>query len=197
MKQFSESCVQNQEPILEVLQQTFDAPGLLLEIGSGTGQHAAWLPGFLPHIRWQPSDRAENLPSIRAWLDESSLENVLQPLELDVTQVPWPVTGVDYVFSANTVHIMAWPMVQAMFQQLGTVMEVGGEFCLYGPFNYEGHFTSDSNERFDGWLKSRDPRSGVRDFEALNALAQDAGLELLNDFEMPANNRILHWRKTA
>ncbi len=197
MKQFSESCVQNQQPILEVIREVFTQPGILLEIGSGTGQHAAWLPQHLPHLIWQPSDRAENLPSIRSWVAEAGLPNVLEPLELDVTQKPWPVVAADHVFSANTVHIMAWPMVEAMFEGIGEVLKAGGSFCLYGPFNYNGSFTSESNARFDLWLKDRDPQSGVRDFEALDELARRAGMTLSGDFEMPANNRILHWEKTA
>lgn len=194
-KPYSESCDQNREPILAVLSELFIEPGLVLEIGSGTGQHAAWMPGFLPQVTWQPSDVADNLPGIHAWCQEAQLDNVLPALELDVTQAVWPLQECHYVYSANTAHIMAWDMVQAMFAGVGDVLLVDGLFCLYGPFNYDGQFSSDSNARFEGWLKKRDPQMGIRDLEDLKPLAQSHGMNLVADIEMPVNNRILVFQK--
>ncbi|MGW8228383.1 MAG: DUF938 domain-containing protein [Gammaproteobacteria bacterium] len=195
MKPFSEACEQNKQPILAVLQQHFAEVQSVLEIGSGTGQHAVFFGARLPHVRWLTSEVAELHTGIRAWLDEARLPNVVPPLELDVNQPQWPVDGVDAVFSANTVHIMDWSSVEKMFAGIGQVLQTAGVFCLYGPFNYQGGYTSDSNARFDVWLKQRDPRSGIRDFEALNALAEQHGMTLHADHAMPANNRTLVWKK--
>ena len=195
MKPFSEACEQNKHPILAVLQQYFADASRVLEIGSGTGQHAVFLAGQLPHLQWLTSEVAELHSGIRAWQDEAGLNNISGPVELDVNQPVWPVNAVDAVFSANTVHIMDWPSVEKMFAGIGQVLQVEGMFCLYGPFNYAGNYSSDSNARFDLWLRQRDPRSGIRDFEALNTLSQQHGMELLADHAMPVNNRTLVWRK--
>ena len=194
-KPFSQACENNKEPILSVLRPAFADAAEVLEIGSGTGQHAVFLAGAMPWLSWQPSDQAEYLPGIRAWCDEAGLANLRAPVELDVTAREWPVAHADAVFSANTVHIMGWPAVELLFAGVGALLPRSGVFCLYGPFNYQGRFTSASNERFDAWLRERDPRSGVRDFEALEHLARDAGLVLEADHAMPANNRTLVWRK--
>lgn len=198
VKPYSESCDQNKAPILEVLRKEFAQVQRVFEIGSGTGQHAIYFGEHLPHLTWQTSDIVIYHAGIRAWLDEAALPNVLPPLALDVENDPWPaipVSPFDAVFSANTVHIMSWPQVCCMFAGIGSVLRQGGVFCLYGPFNYHGAYTSPSNARFDAWLKGRDPASGVRDFEALDALAHSAGMLLEQDYEMPANNRTLVWRK--
>lgn len=195
MKPYSESCEQNREPILSVIQPLFADLNQILEIGSGTGQHAVYFAARMPHLIWHTSDCAEHHAGIRLWLEEAALPNVRGPLHLDVARCSWPVLDVDGVFSANTAHIMHWPEVEAMFAGVGDLLPAGGRFALYGPFNYHGRFTSDSNARFDSWLKQRDPAMGVRDFEALDALARQAGLQLMNDFEMPANNRILCWQR--
>lgn len=194
MKPFAESSEQNKLPILEVLQQWFIRPGTVLEIGSGTGQHAVFFSGQFPHLLWQPSDRAENLAGIRLWWQECAHANLCEVIELDVTQ-GWPAMEFDYVFSANTAHIMSWPEVEKMFAGVGQVLKAGGVFCLYGPFNYGGNYTSDSNARFDAWLKERDPRSGIRDFEALQELGEKFRLRQVGDHAMPANNRILAWQR--
>ncbi|MEJ2590920.1 MAG: DUF938 domain-containing protein [Candidatus Thiodiazotropha sp.] len=196
MKPFAESCEENKAPILAVLMRLFAPAGRVLEIGSGTGQHAVHFAAAMPHLSWQTSDVAENLPGVRAWLDESALSNLPEPLSLDVRD-DWPDGPYDGVFSANTAHIMGWPEVEALFAGVGRVLDDGGCFALYGPFNYGGAYTSESNRSFDGWLKRRDPRSGIRDFDALNALAADNGLRFEEDVEMPVNNRILVWRKTV
>ena len=195
MKPYSESCDQNRDPILAVIQPLFSACRELLEIGSGTGQHAVFFAQQMPHLIWHTSDRRENHAGICLWLHEAGLPNTRLPLALDVSHDHWPQRQFDAVFSANSVHIMCWRDVEAMFAGVGQVLEEGGVFALYGPFNYNGEFTSESNARFDLWLKERDPLSGVRDFEALDQLARQAGMRLLNDDEMPANNRILSWVK--
>jgi len=193
-KPYAESCDQNKAPILAVLSRLFADSRRVLEIGSGTGQHAVHFAAAMPHLTWQTSDVAENHPGIRAWLDEAALANVLYPLDLDVRGC-WPDDAYDAIFSANTAHIMSWGEVESLFQGIGRVLAEGGRFALYGPFNYNGAYTSESNRRFDGWLKQRDPLSGIRDFDALDRLADNQGLSFEADIEMPVNNRLLVWRK--
>ena len=195
MKPYSESCEQNKGPILSVLQQSFNETKTVLEIGSGTGQHAVFFAEKLPHLTWITSDRADYHAGINLWLKECAHSNLQGPLCLDVNQQNWPVDQVEGIFSANTVHIMSWNDVELMFSGIGHILKSGGVFCLYGPFNYNDQFSSESNARFDQWLKHRNPESGVRDFEALQKLADKAGLTFIEDIEMPANNRILIWKK--
>ncbi len=194
-KPFAESCVQNREPIIAVLRDVFADRRRVLEIGSGTGQHAVYFAPELPHLVWQTADVAQHHAGIRAWLEDAALPNVLPPLALDVSQPDWRSGRYDAVFSANTLHIMGWPEVEKFFEGVGEVLEAGGVLAVYGPFNYNGAFTSDSNARFDAWLKALDPASGVRDFEAVNALARAQGLVLQQDIAMPANNRTLVWHR--
>ena len=193
MKPYAESSEKNKEPILAVLKDIFADRKHVLEVASGTGQHAVHFGRELPHLIWQPSELAQNLVGIQAWLDEAQLPNVSAPLAIDVNDARWLVAAVDAIFNANTVHIISWPEVERLFAHIARVIEPGGYVCLYGPYNYGGKFTSESNERFDAWLKARDPDSGVRDFEAVNRLAAAHGLELLRDIAMPSNNRILVW----
>jgi len=183
MKPFSEASERNREPILAVLKRVFAERRLVLEIGSGTGQHAAYFAPELPHLVWQTSDVAENLPAIRQWAPNPP------PLELDADGT-WPDVAADAVFSANTCHIMSWPQVERMFEGIGRIRTLQ-TFCLYGPFNYGGRHTSESNARFDAMLRGRDPASGLRDFEAIVALAGKNGMALQEDNAMPANNRLL------
>jgi len=194
-KPFAESCAENQQVILEVLRQEFAATRRVLEIGSGTGQHAVFFARALPHLLWHTSELAQNHPGIQAWIDDEGPDNVRPPLTLDVATGPWPNAEFDGVFSANTVHIMGWAEVERMFAGIGRVLASGGRFCLYGPFNYHGEFTSPGNERFDAWLKQRDPNSGIRDVAALDALAAAAGMDAVADHQMPVNNRTLVWQK--
>ncbi len=194
-KPYSESCDQNCKPILSVIQPLLADCLSLLEIGSGTGQHAVFFAQKMPHLTWHTSDCAEYLPGIQAWLVDEKLENVQSPFVLDVSKSSWPLLDIDAIFSANTAHIMHWQDVEAMFSGVGSCLLPGGRFMLYGPFNYNCQYTSESNERFDQWLKSRDPESGIRDIEDLKELANNAGMVLKNDYEMPANNRILYWEK--
>ncbi|HUW49658.1 MAG TPA: DUF938 domain-containing protein, partial [Sulfuricella sp.] len=176
MKPFAESCEQNRDPILAVLREFFADRKQVLEIASGTGQHAVYFGQALPHLTWQTSELPENHAGIHAWLDEAGLPNVLPPLALDVNDTARPKETFDAIFNANTVHIISWPAVERMFTAIGNLLAAGGYLCLYGPFNYGGAFTSESNARFDAWLKARDPESGVRDFEAINQLAENQGM---------------------
>lgn len=196
-KPFAESCVENRDPIIGVLAPRLAACRTLLEIGSGTGQHAVYFAPELPHLHWQTSDRPENHAGIIAWLDEAGLDNVLTPLALDVSADDWPVGPFDAVFSANTAHIMSTDAVADMFRGVGRVLCTGGRFLLYGPFSYDGQHTAPSNLQFDRWLKARDPAMGIRDLVWLRTLADASGLILDEDIAMPVNNRTLVWRKTA
>jgi cyclopropane fatty-acyl-phospholipid synthase-like methyltransferase len=196
-KPYSESCEQNCAPILAVLREVFADRSEVLEIGSGTGQHAVYFGAELPHLHWQTADLPLHHPGIRLWLDEAALPNVLPPIALDVNRKSWRDGRYDAVFSANTLHIMSWIEVESFFEGVSEVLEANGVLAVYGPFNYKGAFTSESNARFDAWLKSRDPASGVRDFEAVDALAHARGLALQQDIGMPANNRTLVWRRTG
>lgn len=187
MRPFAEACERNRAPILAVLKRIFQDRRAVLEIGSGTGQHAAYFAAELPHLAWQASDVAENLPGILEWVSHP------RPIELDVDK-DWPQLEVDAVFSANTCHIMSWPQVERMFEGIGKVRSLK-TFCLYGPFNYGGKHTSESNARFDAMLRRNGPASGLRDFESISALAERVGLTLQEDNAMPANNRLLVWRR--
>ena len=195
-KPFAESSEENKQPILNVLEQLFTEPGKVLEIGSGTGQHAVYFSEQMPHLTWQPSDLQAQIPGMQLWFEEAANPRILSPQALDVAAADWPVEAVDYVFTANTTHIISWAQVEAMFKGVGQVLRSGGLFVQYGPFNYQGRFTSESNARFDQWLKQRDPNSGIRNFEDLARLAEVNGLVLNDDYEMPVNNRILVWRQT-
>ena len=185
----------NREPILAVLQEVFADRHAVLEIGSGTGQHAAHFARAMPWLRWQSSDVAGNLPGISLWLLEAGLANTPAPRLLDLRQ-DWPELTFDAVFSANTLHIMGWPQVQRLFAELGRRMPPAGLLTVYGPFNYAGRFTSDSNAAFDASLRAGNPASGLRDFEAVHALATQAGLHLREDRAMPANNRCITWQRS-
>jgi cyclopropane fatty-acyl-phospholipid synthase-like methyltransferase len=194
VKPFSAASERNQAPILEVLRPHFASRRRVLEIGSGTGQHAVHFARALPATTWQTSDVPGALPGIRMWLDEAGLPNLPPPLPLDVNG-EWPRARFDAVFTANTLHIMAWPEVETLFAKLDAVLEPRAMLAVYGPFNYGGQFTSPSNATFDEWLKHQSPVSGVRDFEAVHALASAARFELLDDHAMPANNRLLIWER--
>ena len=198
-KPHAPSCDRNREPILAVLREHFAGSRRVLEIGSGTGQHAVHFAAAMPWLTWQTSDVAENLPGIRAWLDEANLANTPPPLVLDALQSPWPEIDADAVFTANSLHIMGVDAVEALFRGVGRVLAgaPGGTLVAYGPFNYGGAYSSDSNRDFDAWLKARDPRSGIRDFETIDVLASTEGLRLVADVAMPANNRCLVWSRNA
>lgn len=194
-KPYSESCVQNRDAILAVIEPLLQAHKTVLEIGSGTGQHAVYFAQAMAHLAWHTSDQAIYHAGIQQWLDEAQLPNVHAPLILDVLQPSWPQPEVDAVFTANTFHIMSMEMVSACIAGVGKLLPPGGLFLVYGPFNYNGEYTSGSNAQFDQWLAAQNPDSAIRDFETVDQLAQQAGMVLQDDFAMPANNRILCWRK--
>ena len=185
----------NRDAILDVLRQEFAQASTVLEIGSGTGQHAVYFGDRMPWLEWQTSDRPDYHAGINAWIAESFVHNVRPPLDLDVERVKQLADSYDAVFSANTAHIMNFDAVICMFNLVGRSLRERGVFCLYGPFNLEGRFTSQSNEAFDRSLRSQDPGMGIRDLEALHGLGKENGLRLLRRYAMPANNMLLVWTK--
>lgn len=191
----SQSCENNKASILAVIQPLLVSTKRVLEIGSGTGQHAVYFAEAMPHLDWQPSDRFDYPADLEQRCQQSHLSNLLKPIHFDVAQ-RWLLDTVDAIFTANTLHIMSWSEVEVFFKGAGEFLPVNGLIASYGPFNYNGHYSSDSNAQFDQWLKARDPLSGIRDFEKVNALAQQNGLLLQSDHLMPANNRCLIWKKT-
>lgn len=196
-KPFSQACENNKTPILAVLQDEFSASRKVLEIGSGTGQHAVYFAAHMPWLEWQTSDLPMHHDGILCWLADGPA-NAVVPLSLDVSADVWPAPGsFDGLFSANTLHIMGWPAVEDFFRSAGLCLGPEAILCVYGPFNYGGRYTSDSNARFDQWLAGRDPASAIRDFEAVDELAQASGFHLRADHTMPANNRLLSWVKPA
>lgn len=193
---FSQACENNKEPILQILKPLLAASTRVLEIGSGTGQHAVHFAPALPQVRWQCSDLPHNLPGVASWIAAYPSPNLLTPQPLDMRDPAWP-DAFDVIYSANTAHIMPWPLVQRMLRDGGQLLPNMGLLVLYGPFNYGGEYTSASNAAFDTWLKQQDEQRGIRDFEAVDAELQAAGLALEADHAMPANNRLVVWRKPA
>jgi len=193
-KPYSQACENNKNAILLVLKTAFANTQQVLEIGSGSGQHAVCFALNLPHLSWQTSDLKINHQGINQWIDTQPSENLKRPLMLDL-QKPWPISEVDGIYTANTLHIVSWPLVEKFFAGVKKCLAEHGRLCIYGPFNYNGKFTSDSNADFDVWLKNRNADSGIRDFEAILTLAESAGLTLVKDHEMPANNRLLEFVK--
>jgi cyclopropane fatty-acyl-phospholipid synthase-like methyltransferase len=196
-KPYYPATARNREPILKVLRDEFADTSRVLEIGSGSGQHAVFFAAAMPHLRWQASDRRENLPGILAWVDEAALDNLPAPVELDVGAGDWPPGRFDGVYTANTCHIMSWPEVEIMFARVAGLLEEGGVFCVYGPFNAGGRFTSQGNADFHSSLRAQAPHRGLRDIDDLDALARRCAMTLARDHEMPANNRLLVFLKPA
>lgn len=196
-KPHAPSTERNREPILAALRKPFAGRRRVLEIGSGSGEHAVYFAAALPDLIWQCSDLPDKLPGIRAWLEDAALANTPPPLALDVARGPWPAQRFDAVFSANTLHIMGWPAVQALFAGLPAVLASDAVLAIYGPFNREGRYTSEGNAAFDEQLRAQDPAMGLRDAEAVDALALQAGLHLHADLPMPANNALRIWRTAA
>ena len=194
-KPYADSCDQNRDAILNIIQPLLLSSKSVLEIGSGTGQHAVYFSERLPHLTWNSSDRVENIEGIKLWLSENDSKKTPPPVELDVTQEAWPEISFDTVFTANTCHIMNQRSVEIMFKRIGDLLPDDGQLIIYGPFNYNQQYASTSNQQFDQWLKLRNPESSIRNFEDLNDLAEKSGMTLVGDYEMPANNRILHWKK--
>ena len=194
-KPFSQSCENNKHAILGVLTSEFTQPQRVLEIGTGSAQHAVYFAAKLPYLTWQTSDLACNHAGINSWLDSVSLANLQRPLLLDLNQ-PWPIEKVAGIFTANTLHIVSWTLVKHFFQGVGEHLSLAGKLCIYGPFNYQGQFTSQSNADFDVWLKNIDVERGIRNIEAISKLANEQGLTLIHDHAMPANNRLLVFVKS-
>jgi cyclopropane fatty-acyl-phospholipid synthase-like methyltransferase len=195
MLPFSAACERNKDPILEVLRIRFADRAQVLEIGSGTGQHAVYFARALEHLTWHPTEQLAYLPDLVERVKLEGGHNLRPPTLLDVRQAVWPVRSVDAIFTANTLHIMSWPEVMALFRGLSFVLAPGGVLCAYGPFRYEGRYTSDSNREFDRMLQERDPLSGLRDMQAVTALAEQYGLRLVTDHDLPANNRLVVFAK--
>jgi hypothetical protein len=195
-KAFSAACERNKAPILQVLLPLYAAVQRVLEVGSGTGQHAVHFAAAMPHLQWQCTELPAQLPGLLARLDEAGLPNLPPPLALDASATAQAGRH-DAVFTANTLHIMGWPEVQCLVSSLPLLLAEGGLFTAYGPFNIGGRFTSQGNARFDAELRQADPRRGIRDLEGVDALARAAGLQLLQDTPMPANNRCVSWRLSA
>ena len=194
-KPFSQSCENNKQYILDIICHEYHAGSRVLEIGSGTAQHVTHFAAAMPTVQWLPSDLPRNLATVQAGLADCILRNIAAPVALDVAAEAWPVAEVDGIFTANTLHIMSEAHVDMFFRGVKRALRPGGTLCVYGPFKYGGEFTTPSNARFDAWLKERDPLSGVRDFERIDALAQAAGLLLHADHALPANNQLLVWRR--
>lgn len=188
---YSQACENNKHPILKVLTKEFAHCRHILEVGSGTGQHAVYFATNLAHLTWQTSDVIHNHSAINQWLNAYPAVNLKPPIEFDLLKPIHIAQDYDGVFSANTLHIIAWELVETLFEQVGRILPTGGKFCVYGPFNYNGRFTSVSNQEFDVHLRQRDPNSGIRDIEALIKLANKYQLSLKVDHSMPANNHLL------
>jgi cyclopropane fatty-acyl-phospholipid synthase-like methyltransferase len=191
MLPFSAACERNKDPILEVLRVRFADRTQVLEIGSGTGQHAVYFSRALVHLTWHPTEQLIYLPDLAERVRLEGPANLRTPTVLDVRQALWPVRNVDALFSANTLHIMSWSEVTAFYRGVGSVLSPRGVLCVYGPFRYDGRYTSDSNQEFDRMLQERDPSSGLRDIREVTTLALQYGLRLDEDHDLPANNRLL------
>lgn len=196
-KPFAEAAARNGGPILEVLLHEFASSSRVLEIGSGSGQHAATFAAAMSHLQWQTSDRDGNHEGILAWVVDSGLSNLLPPLSLDVNDVNFARHSYDAVFSSNTAHIMSIAAVEKMFALVGSVLHDSGSFCLYGPFRQDGQFNTPSNAAFHASLRSRDPTMGIRDLEKLDEFGGQNGLTRERLYAMPANNHLAVWKRNA
>ena len=196
----SEPCERNKQAIFDVIAPLLVNAKYLLEIGSGTGQHAVWMARQLPHLKWQPSEMEQCLTNLQPRLDAEAPDNVLAPLTIDVAEYPWlPANQVgsppDVLLTCNTLHIMSTSHVEAFWSHAGQLFQADALAIVYGPFKYNGNFTTLSNAGFDDRLKRRDPLSGVRDYEWVNELANTNGFDCTADHAMPANNQFIVWRK--
>ena len=194
-KPFAAATDRNAGPILDVLQREFAGLRSVLEIGSGTGQHAVRFATAMPQLEWQPSDLRQHCPGMKLWFDEAALPNIAEPLVLDVQEAHLEQRSYDAVFSANTAHIMSFEAVEHMFALVGDVLRGEGRFCLYGPFRQHGRFNTHSNAEFHRSLRQRDPAMGIRHLEDLDALASAGQLQRTRLYAMPANNHLVVWQK--
>lgn len=196
MRKFAPAAARNRTAIAEVFTHVAPAAGLVLEIASGTGEHAAHIAPMLPHLTWQPSDLdPENTASIDAHAAASGTDSIRPALCLDVTAHPWPVDRAAMIFNANMIHISPWACTLGLMKGAGDILETGGVLYLYGPYRRDGAHTAPSNEVFDQSLRSRDPGWGVRDLEDVAAEAAENGLTLDQVIPMPANNFSVIFRK--
>jgi SAM-dependent methyltransferase len=194
-KPFAPATERNSRPILDVIREEFRGLKSILEVGSGTGQHAVYFAAELAHVTWQTSDIEVNHAGIQAWLRHAALPNVRDPLSLDVLTAEPPVDTYDAVFSANTAHIMSFTAVEKMFSIVSSVLENAGVFALYGPFRIGGEFNSPSNARFHQSLRQQDAAMGIRHLEDLDRLADMGGMKRARMYAMPANNQLVIWLK--
>ena len=195
-KAFAPAAERNQQPILDVLRRTLPSDGLVLEIASGTGQHASFFSTHLTTIRWQPSDAShEALESISARVREAGRDNLLPPLELDVRATPWPVVGAEAIVCINMIHIAPWESTVALFHGASRILEEARPLITYGPYRLHGTHTAQSNAAFDESLRSRNIEWGVRDVDDLQRLGEETGFELVERVAMPANNMTLIWTR--
>ncbi len=192
---FAESAARNAEPILEILQREFRDRSQVLEIGSGTGQHAVTFANALPHLYWQTSDLDENHAGIGAWVEHAGLDNLGAPVSLDVRTAQVDENAYDAAFSSNTAHIMSIDAVEKMFTLLGKALSAGGVFCLYGPFQRNGEFNTQSNADFDASLRQRNPAMGIRDIERLDEFARAVGMHRKRLYAVPSNNNVAVWQR--
>lgn len=192
---FSSASERNRQPILDQLIDLLPNKGTVLEIGSGTGQHAVFFTRYLTGIHWQPTDRAENLAGLELQFAARCNSRIHKPLKLDVLKDPWPEGFYEAAFSANTAHIMSWEAVQTMFAGVAKHLLCDSRFCLYGPFNINGAFTSPGNAQFDAGLRRQDPQMGIRDMSDVESLSNRHQMFLEQKIAMPANNFILVFSK--
>jgi cyclopropane fatty-acyl-phospholipid synthase-like methyltransferase len=192
---FSQAAENNRDAILEQLRGLLESSRSVLEVGAGTGQHAVHFAAALPQLHWQPSEHPSALATLRLRCEAAAIDNLEQPVALDICEGPWPRPWPDALYTANTLHIVARDQVEALFAACAGGATSGSRLIVYGPFNYAGRYTSESNANFDQWLKDRDPQSAIRDFEWVDELAQAAGYTLVVDIAMPANNRLLCWQR--
>jgi cyclopropane fatty-acyl-phospholipid synthase-like methyltransferase len=196
-KPFAPSAERNKQAILEALRDSLGQVHRVLEIGSGTGQHAVHIAQSLDHLEWQSSELEERIEGVRAWTSEAALANLPAPIVIDVNSDDWRCPPVQAVFSANTVHYMPWASVAFLFRGVAKLLDNDGVFLLYGPFNYDGEYVSDGNRQLDIWLAQQNPEYAIRDIEKIIAVAGEHGFELREDCPMPANNRLLIWRRSG
>ena len=195
-KPISQPCLRNQEPIYQSLKEFFHKPGNVLELACGTGQHAVYFGSRLPHLQWQPSDLSPALDGASAWVNEANLKNVLAPMELNITQTHWSKNTYDYIYSANLVHFVPQDSVEKLFTGAAKHLKDNGVLALYGPYNHNG-FTSEGNRHLDDWLKQDiHPMAGIKELNNIQKLASNAGLELMKNCLLPANNHLLIFKKT-
>lgn len=193
---FSAAADRNKEPILEVLKKVLRPEDeQLLEVGAGTGQHAVYLAPFFPYLDWTPTETAENLPMLRERIKQSDARNIKTPFKMTVGENDFPIRTYDVILTVNTFHIMSWKECKTFIKLISGRLEEGGKVLIYGPFNYNGKFTTPSNEEFDKSLRERNPQSGIRSFEDVLSAMYKNGFEFIKDYEMPANNRMLYFRR--